>query len=278
MRGLAWTVSAMAACAVSANAAVISVNFVGGSTTPPNANRGGEVVNPLAPADRAGVVLVGNWNNAGTANDVAAVNLGGNKSGSVANLADSTGASTGAGLTWFSNNAWSGVVDEGTPNGRLIKGYLDTDDATTTTVEIAGIPYATYDVVVYVEGSNAEGRIGKYEAIAGTGLGGGVLDTVYRRENADYWDGVFDEATGGSAATATYGDYVVFRGLTSSTLTLAATPAGAPAGDVNPRAPLSGFQIVEVPEPTIIVLLAVGSGLLSCMRFRSPPHAPSGQT
>lgn len=240
-------------------AATISVNFIGGSANPANANRGGTVVNPLASGDNAGVISVGNWNNAGTANDGGVVNAGSNKAGTIAALTDDSGSLTATSTTWTSNNAWSGVVTETDPDDYLMKGYLDTSNSSTTTVEINNIGFGTYDLYLYVEGGNAAGRIGQYEVFSGSGTGGTLLGTIFRVEDAAFWDGTFDQATGATAGAATTGDYILFEGLTASTITVAATGSGS--GTL--RAPINGLQINQVPEPSSSTLVGIACmGLL----------------
>jgi len=91
----------------------------------------------------------GNWNNlAGEAGS--------------ASLVDQDGADTGATVEWTSNNTWSstggGEENNGFEDGgdkTLFTGYLDTTEASTTSVTITDLPSALamgYDVVLYVMG------------------------------------------------------------------------------------------------------------------------------
>ena len=77
---------------------------------------------------------------------------------------------------------------------------------------------------------------------------------------------VSNDTTNGGA-NITQGNYVVFNGLSGSTLT--ASFAGVAAGDTINRNKVVGFQIVQTPEPSALGVLAVGAaGLLRRRRAR----------
>ncbi len=216
----------------------ISVNFVGGSSAST-----GTVINTLSSTDLAGAVPVGYWNNAGIANFTPAGGTGTNRSGSINSLVNSVGTSTTASLTWNSNNAWSNPIPENTPDDYLIRGYLDTTNTSTTTVELSNLEVGTggYDLYLYVEGGTSANRVGRYDVYEGSGTQGTLLGRIYRNEDRDHWDGDFDEATGASASSATEGNYLIFSGLSASSITVTATPEG---NSGTRRAPLNGLQVL----------------------------------
>lgn len=68
--------------------------------------------------------------------------------------------------------------------------------------------------------------------------------------------------TGTGVGNNSEGNYVVFTGITGTSFTL---NAGGTAGTAL-RAPINGFQIIQVPEPTSALLVALGS--LALLRRR----------
>ena len=51
----------------------------------------------------------------------------------------------------------------------MMKGYLDTGTATTSTVTIASLPAGAWDIYVYVDGDNGGARTASYQ-ISGAGI------------------------------------------------------------------------------------------------------------
>jgi hypothetical protein len=184
------------------DAQTISINVVGGgfvSGTPA----------PLDPGNRAGVVAVDNWNN--VADNVAV--------GSVGALLDDDGVPTSAAISWSAPNTWSNQITAIDPNSRMMKGYLDFGSVITVT----GVPYALYDVYVYFKSDNATvaGTVGMFTIAAETKYG---ANTGLVPASGEI--GAFVEADGSYVGDpAAIGNYVVFRGLSSSDFTLDAAPA-----------------------------------------------------
>jgi hypothetical protein len=233
-------------------AQVISINFNGQGPGGPAARPG-----PfnLAPTDVAGVVAVPNWNNVPSDNLATPVALN-----------SSTGAATGATVAVSGmNNAWSLPAAPTTPNGTIMQGYLDSGNATTTTVMVANLPAAFtaagYNVYVYFDGNNGgTPRSGQF-TIGSQSIFG--LDPA----NTDF-TGAFVQVPSTSntnqMANTPAGNYMIFTGLTANTFTLTTTPAFSTTGTL--RAPINAIQIVPVPEPGSIAL--AGIGMVSLLGYR----------
>ncbi len=124
----------------SLHAAVISLNFQGGN---------GSGVNPslMGAGETAGVVPAANWNN-----------LSGANQGSAQALVDDSNTANAASVTWKLVRPFDTNSSDSAGNNRMMLGYLDTANATTTTVGVAGISSAFqstgYDIYVYYDGGN----------------------------------------------------------------------------------------------------------------------------
>src|SRR5262249_37610689 len=146
-----WLASAVTLVfAVTSPAQVISINFNGQGPGTPAARPGPYTLNAT---DVAGALPIANWNN------VPSDNV------STSGLITSTGAATtgsvqGSGMS----NGWSlpdtntaGAIPA-TPDGTMMRGFLDSGNPSTTPVPISGLPaaFATgrYNVWVYFDGDN----------------------------------------------------------------------------------------------------------------------------
>jgi hypothetical protein len=219
----------------------IGLNF--GADEPNGGNAG---ILPSIATAGVSSVLQGNWNN-----------LSGATGTSSAIVADSKGVSkpTSVSVTWNCPNTWSstgrGEENNGfTGNDRtLMLGYLDTANATTTTIEITGIPSDLtaegYDVYVYALGGVAA-RGGGYRIVdpAGTAL------TSYVQAMAASNPTNFVEVVppvGGGTST---GNYIVFKGLKASSITVQGTTEQGMAVGGTPRAPINAVQLVKAGGAT----------------------------
>lgn len=191
----------------------LSVSFVGFSTA-------------MQPSEVAGVVPAANWNNAPDA------------SGTLLNLMDNLGGATGISVQWNSNNVWGIGLSDAPGNVRMMNGYLDSTDTSTTSVTVSGIPpwlvQNGYDVYVYTDGGGIE-RTGDYT------IGN---QTIQARDHTNF-NGTFTEAM------FSVGNYVVFPELYQSSFTMSAR--ANPNGGF--RAPVNAIQIVALPAGS-------GTGLL----------------
>jgi autotransporter-associated beta strand protein len=192
----------------------ISINFQGGS-----AQNGTPAA--MASTESAGHVSAGHWNTVPGA------------VGSASSLVQNNGSTSPAAVAWSSNNLWSTLVPDTAGNNRMMKGYLDTTDTSTTSVTVSGLPagYTSggYEVYLYVDGqSNAtDNKQGRYTL-------DGSLITLVDAANTDF-SGTFTLANNGT------GNCIVFTNRTTSGFTLTATPNPLQPGG---RAPLNGIQIV----------------------------------
>ena len=217
------------ALTLSAQAATISVNFVG--------NNG--AAGTLASADVAGFVPTINWNNAtGSA-------------GALGALQDNTGAATSASMSFAGNGIYT--VNGGGPTSTsggdeiMMSGFV----YGTTTVSVTGIPYSGYNLLVYY--LNDADRGDQTIALSGgptyhANLLHGV-QTGYVDNNSGT-PMTYTLTTGTTSGTANNSDYVAFNGLTGNfSFTIAAPGNGA----------LMGFEIVSLPEPSSIVLAGLAA-------------------
>jgi hypothetical protein len=189
----------------------ISINFAGSAPGAMNAT------------ENAGAVTADNWNHA----------TGATRSTPLA-LVDDAGAASGVTVVWTADNVWHTPIADQAGNNRMMKGYLDTGMGRATTITVAGLPTATYDVYVYLDGDNGTGsRTGAYR-ISGTGI---TTATVNATDAANTnFTSAFTQANNSA------GNFVKFT-ITAGGFTLTATPGAA--SDAKPRAPVNGIQIVS---------------------------------
>jgi hypothetical protein len=205
-----------------ASEGVISVDFVGNNT-------------PMAASETAGVIAKSHWNSAA-----------GSSNADPMPLADDAGRITGASLTWSApSGTWALPIVDQPGSARMMKGYLDTNSTSTTTLTLAGLAQGSYDVYVYVDGDNKSYDRGAAYTLSGPGIATttvGVLDAA----NTNF-GGSFTRADGSA------GNYVRFS-ITGTGFTLTAAPTTPESG--TRRAPVNGLQIV----PTSVVPPDSGPG------------------
>lgn len=117
--------------------------------------------NLLLPADVTGLVPQRNWNSTWALTGWRS-NLGSQEdiiSPAADVVVNSAGTPTGMTMNWnFPNHAWASGQGGGATQ-KLLDGYLNVSTDTPGSLTLGNIPYATYDVLVYV-GSNYDGAVG----------------------------------------------------------------------------------------------------------------------
>lgn len=196
------------------NAQTISMNFNNGGATLLNAT------------DFAGVIPRPNWNNFRNNGGLGLINP------TPTALIDSTGADSGATITWEVGSSFFNS-NNGAGNQRMMEGWFGLNAADAGNITVSGVPssYTSggYDAYIYFDSN----EVAPNERTMSFTLGG---NTISGKELDVNFPGSFTEASGGSV-----GNYVVFRGLTESTFSLT---ADADAG----RAAINGIQLTtEIP-------------------------------
>ena len=158
---------------------------------------------------------------------------------------------------------WSGVG--GTPStgdGILVNSWISENgaDAAPSTITVTEIPYDLYDLYIYVGHDRDDEDTGFSET-------GGAFTNFITLEDvndtsvaADPF--VFNEIT----TSGGMGNYFVSSGLSQDSLNIEF------AVENGERAPVSGFQIVQVPEPSSLVLLSVAVLLVGRFVRRKKSH------
>jgi hypothetical protein len=135
-----------------------------------------------------------------------------------------------------------------------MSGYLNTGDATVTTVTLTNIPpeFAVlgYDVYVYTLGDNP-GDGGGYRIVDPTGT---VLkDFVLFTNPAKPSTYTEVPQTGGRGT----GDYIVFSGLKAPAIVVQASTQSPQGAGSEHRAPINAIQLVPSPQPVAGLTLSV---------------------
>jgi hypothetical protein len=235
---------------VTTTGGVISVDFVGGSTL------------TMAASERAGVIARTNWNSAA-----------GSASASPQQLVDETGAATSATVAWSApGGVWAVPIADQPGDARMMRGYLDTTNLSTTTVTFAGLPQGSYDVYVYLDGDNR----GADRSAAYTISGAGVATTVNATDMAGVnFGGAFARAENSA------GNYVRFS-VRGTGFTIEARPTLPEAA--TRRAPINGIQVVptSVPLPIgidfagnsgAVMAASESAGVVPQVRWNNAPGA-----
>lgn len=203
----------------------------------------------------AGGALIGptsidstNWNNS-IGKDSGSLGTG--EIGTVNTLIDDTGATTITTIAWASGGVYyngDGIVGD---EAKLAVGYLD-DGGAGPSFTLSNIPYANYSIYVLFTSDNNGDYTHSALTVGGTDVFGGDFNAHGRVTDGTGW-----VESDGSA----YGNYAKVDGLTTSTLTVGSVRNG------DARGPITGFVIVEVPEPSSAALLGLG-GLALILRRR----------
>ena len=215
----------------------------------------------LVATDVAGVPAVAqaNWNN--LSGNVSPVDASGNPTPTSLQSDQGANAFTTILATWTSDSTWSSTGAGGENNGFpagpdqvLMSGYLNTGDATVTTVTLTNLPpeFTTlgYDVYVYTLG-DTPGDGGGYRIVDPTGavLKDWVLFT--NPTNPSTYTEV--PQTGGRGT----GDYIVFSGLKAPAIVVQASTQSPQGAGSEHRAPINAIQLVPSAQPTAGPTLSV---------------------
>jgi hypothetical protein len=242
---LATALGVVLAAASVATASSIGVNFTGGGN-------GSSPAVSLLPTDTAGVVPQANYNNAPTGN------------GTSVPLVDNAGAPISASLTYTSGGTYSSIggatIAPAGGDEKLNTGFIFGN----ASVTVSGIPYARYDLYIY-ELNDAAGRV-ETTTLTAPAAGQGPFfgaaappaDASHVDQNAATPYQYVQAVSTVTASPTPAADYVRFSDLTGSTLTFTISAPG--------NGYLNGFQIVEVPEPAGLSLIALAAAALLARR------------
>ncbi len=157
---------------------------------------------------------------------------------------------TTATVEWDSPNTWSSTGRGEENNGFagsdriLMTGYLDTGNATTTTITVHGLPTALttgkYDLVVYALGGVAA-RGGGYRV---TDLNGVVLSD-YQVMVSPANPSTFVQVANPAPLTPSEGNYLVFKNLSAKDVIIEGTTENGLGQSGTPRAPIDAIQFVS---------------------------------
>ena len=196
----------------------IGVNFVGAA---------GET-GTLQPTDVAGVPGVAQawWNNAPGVD------------GAAASLLDSSGRLTTMSVTWNSSGVGTNGSLQTGADFNLMRGSL-TAHVAGIGFHLAGIPYAVYDVVVYMSGNG--GGSGSLSYLSPANFGSPVVGQGSSGQflYSNNFAGVYAEATSNSV-----GNFYTFRGLNYDSLSVLTTSFS-----------LAGVQVVHSSAPATVPTL-----------------------
>ena len=197
----------------------------------------------MEPPDLAGVVPQRNWNN-------VLVFTNGTTAGQ--NFRDALGQGTTLDLSAdFANAAEQPLLNASLSGGhKMMKSYGNDQGGTAgfqtnSIISISQIPFALYDLILYVDGNNGVG-----DRVAQVRLGTNVVflrDATYAS-----FSGIYAQGTGTSdaARNTSAGNYVRFTGLTSNSTTIIVTAGSATDG--TRRAPINGIQILPSVYDTTV--------------------------
>lgn len=209
----------------------------------------------LASTDVVGVVPVGNWNEiSGTTNNPSSSSL----------VDDNGTAVTGMSVGFAGNQNTYNNNGTNNPSQRMFSGFLN---GGTMSVDLSNIPYAAYDVYVYYSGfvpnnsltwvaSDITGTptvVDTQYSVRGTGVAFDIYNT-YGFVQSQY--STLAAANADAALPVLGGNYLKFTGLTAASLKIAETSRNG-FGEIG----FAGLQIVQVPEPTLLGLLALTPAL-----------------
>jgi uncharacterized protein (DUF1800 family) len=161
--------------------------------------------------------------------------------GSMSGLKNHRGQTTTTAATWTYHHAQGGL-HKGPGDERLFSGMIRSENngstVTPATVALSGIPYPTYDLLVYVgfvyPSDLASGSYSGYSQLNGNA---GTQRHFYS-SSAPPFHG-FTEVTGTAQATRTHGNFVRYRGLSGATQSVSVTSS------LHTPVSIHGIQIID---------------------------------
>jgi len=253
IRNVILPLAAFVGLSFTANAASIGVNTgpnnVGDGSSPEHAQN-----NVLLSTYTAGVVPQNNWNNLmQSAPDGWGNQQVTDDSGTL--LATTVAVNT----SWANGNVVLGAPDNTNGDRLMMNGGMDNGGGPQGWT-ITGVPYAAYEVYIYYDGGSNGSRGGSYQ-VWDSDDSDAVLAAQSGYDTATF-DGTYIQATGDGTDGNGQGlntNYVRLTGLTASNIKIRSIADQLGGGDAVTRAPMNGFQIVEViPEPSSVMLALVG--------------------
>jgi hypothetical protein len=246
------SLSLLALGIATAQPAAISFNAVGASS-------GGMLL-----TDTAGALAnVPNWNNMFSLQ----TNAGGPITGSLllGTVVDSAGTLlAGTSVTW-SGTGVANAAGSGSNDQRMFESEWDlfnnNINVVDMTIAVANIPYPLYDVYFYVQDANFSAERGGIVSANGVEKAIRMFQFPGNIPGGPFAYVEADSLPPWSATTTAQGTYVYIPNL-SGDLLLQLTAKNP----TTPRLRFSGFQIVQVPEPSRALLVAFG--ILSCLSLR----------
>ncbi|PWU14073.1 MAG: hypothetical protein C5B50_17965 [Verrucomicrobia bacterium] len=153
--------------------------------------------------------------------------------------------SNGISIAWQADQTGSLPIVPATADFSLMHDYLDSTNGHSTTIQIQGVPYASYSVLVYCDGNNgpplSQVRVGRYTL-------NGSRTRFAKDDPTVTFHGIYGDGSsviGGLGAHA--GNYVVFTNVTGASVTITATGNYSSGGTLS--APVNAIQIVPDSPP-----------------------------
>jgi MYXO-CTERM domain-containing protein len=221
------------------------VPFTAQASGPISINFVGKYTSAMGPAEQAGVEPQTCWNNVDS------------MVGTLTGLLDAQGVVTSAAVEWRGDPDYNGLTESPGDN-RMMRGYLQNLPGEDLSVEVTGLGPHPYDLILYFDGNNGSTAWQMTYAVSG------IQRTV--TDPPGFTDPVvFTEDTGAG------GNWTRIVGLSGDAFTLEAWSPSGHSGLLN------GLQIVPMPEPGTLALLALGvAGLWRPRRRTRNPAAHSG--
>ncbi|GEM_PF-3747847 len=257
-------------CSLNASAqGIVSLSFGNSGASNQNVNNL-SYMGPLGTGSAgltAGVVEAGFWNELSIRGGGSNYSSG----GSLVNLLADDGAASALDVS-FSFPAVGGPttsqVPASTPNERIYRGQIiaNTVNASMNLSDLSAFLAAnsasSYDVYLYgvVTGNVAD--TGRFRISDGSSS---YYQSAALTSSTPWFDGSFTEVSNTQPSLAVTGDVVRFSGLSSDTLTVTVSNEN---NSGNPLYRWSAVQVVAIPEPGTLGLLAVALGTLALLRRR----------